>query len=157
MLPEINDENSSQFQCIGTVGLASDIVLPSPESTVDTNDVTATASKLDWALAHAALGYKVFPLIPNGKRPAIKGWQEKATTDRATIIRWWTENPDYNIGIACGPSGIVVLDYDVKKDPEVIKKYAKPIAEAFAASGTPPAEVATPSTGLHQYFRGPTT
>jgi len=35
-----------------------------------------------------------------------------ATTDMATIRRWWTETPDANIALACAASGIVVLDFD---------------------------------------------
>jgi hypothetical protein len=54
----------------------------------------------------------VFPCAPGGKRPALAGnWQHLATTDRARIRRWWTRMP-YDIGIACGPSGPVIIDLD---------------------------------------------
>jgi len=38
-------------------------------------------TKLENALALAARGFYVFPLIPEGKTPAMDGWQRKATRD----------------------------------------------------------------------------
>ena len=52
----------------------------------------------------------MFPCAIGGKQPALRGnWQDLATTDPATIAGWWTRRP-YNIGIACGPSGLVVTN-----------------------------------------------
>lgn len=77
---------------------------------------------LNAALAYARLGWAVFPLRPRDKIPATEHGVKDATTDPDTIKRWWTEKPDANIGIACGPgSGIMVLDVDVP-DP-ARKKY----------------------------------
>ncbi|WP_112730211.1 bifunctional DNA primase/polymerase, partial [Micromonospora noduli] len=42
------------------------------------------------------------------------GWEERATTDPGRIRRAWSTRP-YGIGIACGPSGLVVVDLDVPK------------------------------------------
>ena len=49
-----------------------------------------------------------------GKHPRIGGWQNQATTDVATIRRWWQKWPHANIGIVAGKSGLVVLDIDPK-------------------------------------------
>ncbi|MFG2598477.1 bifunctional DNA primase/polymerase [Streptomyces sp. NPDC048462] len=73
-------------------------------------------------LLHAALdaaerGWAVFPLRPGDKRPAITEWEGRATTDRERIRRCWTYAP-YNIGIATGPSGLVVVDLDTSKGPD---------------------------------------
>jgi len=35
-----------------------------------------------------------------------------ATTDEATIRKWWGMWPEANVGISCGPSGLVVVDVD---------------------------------------------
>lgn len=51
---------------------------------------------------------------PGDKRPAITGWEERATSDRSRIGQAWSSAP-YNIGIACGPSNLVVIDFDVPK------------------------------------------
>jgi hypothetical protein len=64
------------------------------------------------ALALAARGWHVFPCLPGGKRPALRGnWQDLATTDPDQVSAWWARAA-YNIGISCGPSGLVVIDLD---------------------------------------------
>jgi Bifunctional DNA primase/polymerase, N-terminal len=68
------------------------------------------------ALAAADAGWRVFPCAPDSKRPALReNWQDLATTDHARIRAWWARQP-YNIGIACGLSGLVVIDLDVAHD-----------------------------------------
>jgi hypothetical protein len=68
------------------------------------------------ALQYAALGWKVFPLRPKSKTPALKRWPELATSEEKTIREWWEDNPRYNIGIATGKrSGIFVFDIDLPK------------------------------------------
>lgn len=48
----------------------------------------------------------------NGKHPASPNGQKDATTDLAQIEKWWTENPDYNIGVMSRDSGFLVIDID---------------------------------------------
>ena len=68
------------------------------------------------ALAAAMRGWHVFPCAADGKRPALRGnWQDLATTSPGQVRDWWTRAP-YNIGIACGPSGLVVIDLDMPHD-----------------------------------------
>jgi Bifunctional DNA primase/polymerase, N-terminal len=68
------------------------------------------------ALAAADAGWHVFPCAPGSKRPALReNWQDLATSDRGRIRAWWARQP-YNIGIACGQSGLVVIDLDVAHD-----------------------------------------
>ena len=80
-------------------------------------------ASLDQALALAAQGLHVFPLIPNTKLPAIDRWQEKATTDAERIRKWWIDpvmgfDQDYNIGICTtrfnGTDYLMAVDIDVK-------------------------------------------
>jgi hypothetical protein len=65
------------------------------------------------ALALAKKGLAVFPCLPRDKRPAGGHGLNDATTERETIVRWWTADPDFNIGIATGKaSGVFVVDVD---------------------------------------------
>ncbi|ATW50579.1 DNA primase [Streptomyces peucetius subsp. caesius ATCC 27952] len=75
------------------------------------------SAQLTAALDAASRGWHVFPLIPGAKRPAVRDWETRATTDPERITRCWTHAP-YNVGIATGPSGLVVVDLDTPKEPD---------------------------------------
>ncbi|MCG3041935.1 bifunctional DNA primase/polymerase [Streptomyces sp. S1A] len=66
------------------------------------------------AQSAAERGWHVFPLVPGDKRPAVRAWEERATTDTERIARCWATGA-YNIGVATGPSGLVVVDLDTPK------------------------------------------
>jgi len=67
-------------------------------------------TRLDHALDAARRGLRVFRLPPGRKKPPPAKFYEIATTDEATIRRWWTETPDANIGVST--DALVVLDID---------------------------------------------
>lgn len=77
------------------------------------------------AIDLAERGYYVFPLLPGKKTPLIAraaggNGHNDATRDERKILHWWTARPDANVGLACGASGVAVLDIDAKAgaDPE---------------------------------------
>lgn len=70
------------------------------------------------ALDLARRGWHVFPLRPGDKRPAVKDWENRATCDPDRITRCWSAGP-FNVGIACGPSGLLVIDLDRPKPTQV--------------------------------------
>ncbi|MFD7655451.1 bifunctional DNA primase/polymerase [Actinosynnema sp. NPDC059797] len=139
---------------------------------------------LHHALTLAARGWHVFPLRPGTKRPALhghkscprtgpcagghQGWEQRATTDPARIRAAWSVAP-WNIGIATGPSGLVVVDLDTPKSPDDVppeswnRRGARTGEEVFrllcADAGQPfPTDLYTVQTardGLHLYFRAP--
>ncbi|MGW6505112.1 bifunctional DNA primase/polymerase [Nonomuraea angiospora] len=123
-----------------------------------------------YALAAAARGWRVFPLIPRHKRPlrGFTGWEQHATNYPDRIHNLWKRGP-FNIGIACGPSGLVVLDLDVPQaEEEPPPAWAQPgvhdgadiLALLCEDAGQPlPLETFTVRTrrgGLHLYFTAPT-
>jgi hypothetical protein len=62
---------------------------------------------------YAKHGRRVHPLRPRTKLPIFQKWQNRATTDVATVDAWWGQYPESNIGVATGvASGVVVIDID---------------------------------------------
>jgi hypothetical protein len=65
------------------------------------------------ALIYAGRGVPVFPCKAGGKRPLTADGFLEATTDRASIRRWWGRWPNANVAIPTGErSGLLVLDVD---------------------------------------------
>jgi Bifunctional DNA primase/polymerase, N-terminal len=141
------------------------------------------------ALAAAARGWHLIPLRPHRKVPAFPnhtedtcdntdlwcrhghtGWEPRATTNTDRIRRAWSQQA-YGVGVACGPSGLVVVDLDTPKPDDAPRPHAWNIAgvidghDVFAdlchQVGQPmPLDtytVATPSGGTHLYYQHPDT
>jgi hypothetical protein len=109
------------------------------------------------------MGFHVFPCLPGSKRPAVDHWEQRARADPETVARYWP-GPRHNIGIACGPSGLVVIDLDTHGSlpedwqlPGIIDG-RDVLAQLCDWAGQPwPSTymVSTPSGGWHLYFRAP--
>ncbi|HEX6405144.1 MAG TPA: bifunctional DNA primase/polymerase [Pseudonocardiaceae bacterium] len=119
------------------------------------------------ALSFASRGWHVFPLTPGAKKPpVVDRWETRASTDPDQICHWWREIP-FNVGIATGPSGLVVLDLDTARPGEPVPaQWAKLGISSGAAMLrelthrhntriTPAFAVRTPSHGWHLYYRAP--
>lgn len=109
-------------------------------------------SYLAHALELAARGWHVFPCGPD-KAPLTRHGEKDASADEATICDWWRRWPDAMVGVACGPSGLVVVDVDVKGD----KPGPFHLRRLEGAHGELPLTytVRTPSGGVHYYFQRP--
>jgi Bifunctional DNA primase/polymerase, N-terminal len=106
------------------------------------------------ALAYAARGWRVFPLVPGGKTPLTRHGVKDATTDENTIARWWRINREANIGIATGDPGPDVLDVEGDKKPSGVGWEAFGILKSCGLLGGAQMLVRTPSAGVHLYFAG---
>ncbi|MHA5051084.1 bifunctional DNA primase/polymerase [Streptomyces sp. SD15] len=104
-----------------------------------------------------------------------------ATTNRTRIDSWWSANPSWGVGVACGRADLIVIDIDAHSAPVPDRNRLLPgipihhsvnlrgLASGFdtlallaALRGYPsPAQddstlrVRTPSGGLHVWYRNP--
>ncbi len=138
------------------------------------------------ALSAAAMGFHVFPLRPGTKIPALHGakscprngvcanghvgWEQRATTDTDVIERCWSAGA-FNVGIATGPSGLLVVDLDTPKPTAAQDKdgcsrqgieWGRDVLTDLCVRGGHPVDevfdtraVATPRGGEHLYYRAP--
>lgn len=106
--------------------------------------------KLDAAIACAGRGWHVLPVQAKGKKPLIREWQHEATTNETTIRQWWSKWPDANIGVACHPSGLVVIDLDVKGKADGIESWNMLKRKHDFADDT--VTSLTPSGGKHLFY-----
>lgn len=149
---------------------------------VSNSDADSSSIK-DAAIGAARRGFSVFPCRRNGKIPAYPdhtsnsclgadprcqgghtGWEPRATRDEHRIRRAWTDSPQNNYGVACGPSGLVVLDLDthgalpaewqlpgIVTGADVLAQICEWAGMDWPATYT----VVTPSGGMHLYYRAP--
>ncbi|MFE1771205.1 bifunctional DNA primase/polymerase [Streptomyces sp. NPDC059008] len=134
-----------------------------------------TTKQLNAALEAAANGWAVFPLRPGDKRPALHGeascpgmgdcagghrkWEQRATTDPDRIRAAWSHGP-FNVGIATGPSGLVVIDLDMPKtnsngDTPCGVTTFQALCERTDHPVPTTRTVRTASGGQHLYFTAP--
>ncbi|MEV5492599.1 bifunctional DNA primase/polymerase [Streptomyces bobili] len=102
-----------------------------------------------------------------------------ATLDQRRISQWWGQHPEFGVGVACGPAGLIVIDVDAHStEPPSRKRLLPgiPIADHVDLTGLTsgfhtlavlaalrgqanPADddttlrVRTPSGGLHVWYR----
>lgn len=118
------------------------------------------------AIAAARRGCAVFPCRPGDKRPAVRQWEERACADPEQVARYWPRG-QHNVGIACGPSRLVVLDLDagghaplpgdwgelagIRDGRDVLAQLAEWAGQPWPQTFT----VTTPNGGWHCYFKAP--
>lgn len=92
---------------------------------------------------------------PHGHRK----WEDRATSDPDRIRRAWDRLP-FNVGIATGPSNLVVVDLDVPKskgssDAPYGADTFKALCERAGQAAPTTLSVGTPTGGSHLYFTAP--
>lgn len=105
----------------------------------------------EMAVYLASKQFRIFPIRPGDKTPAIKGWQRFATSNVDKIERRWSQRfANHNLGIATG-QGLLVLDCDCKDGRRGLHSL-----ELLDLSGLPTSlRVRTPSGGVHVYLSVP--
>jgi len=106
---------------------------------------------IQFAKQYAKMGFQCFPLRPHDKTPVVK-WADVATAEENMLVGWWENNPDANIGIACGKrSGCVVIDIDAAhggyESLEILQEQYGKLPETLTAI--------TGGGGEHLFFKHP--
>jgi hypothetical protein len=115
------------------------------------------------AMTAAWRGWAVFPCRPGDKRPAVPDWERRACSDPDRVGRYWPSD-HHNIGLACGPSRLVVVDLDthgplpddwrlpgVHHGRDVLALLAEWAGQPWPVTYM----VKTPTGGLHLYYTAP--
>lgn len=92
----------------------------------------------------AERGFRVLPLRPAAKQPALRGWQQLATTDADQIEQWAVEFPSANVGIALA-GDFVVVDVD---DGDRFEEW-------LGGRDLPPTYTVRTGKGVHKVYRLP--
>lgn len=112
---------------------------------------SASKDRLDLraqALAYARRGWPVFPLAPKAKTPLTKDGFKSATTDRDTVLAFWSQWPEANVGLATG-HGFDVLDLDGPEGHTAFLAYLREHeAEGYVHAGP----VSLTGKGFHLLF-----
>jgi len=105
------------------------------------------------ALRIAALGYPVFPCLPESKKPLNSNGVSGASCDATQINEWWSKWPLASIGMACHKC--LIIDVDVKPEdgkrgdldmPKLVETLGKLPPSPMARSG---------GGGWHLFFQRP--
>ncbi|MFJ2200829.1 bifunctional DNA primase/polymerase [Streptomyces violaceusniger] len=148
--------------------------------------MTSTERLGPYALQAWARGFHVFPVEPYEKtphtlypgQPYTLRWSEAATNELDRVTEYWKRWPNANIGIACKPSSLLVVDCDMPKRAYQLRgsRYAelhdrlgplvdgtdvfRHICESLGqdwAESTRTYRVCTGSMGCHYYYSWPDT
>jgi putative DNA primase/helicase len=106
--------------------------------------------QLTAVLSYARQRLATFPLRPGAKTPLTDHGHLDATTDPGVLTDWWGRWPDANVGIACRPSGLVVVDVDPRNGGD------DSLADLERQYGSLPATWrALTGGGVHAIFQAP--
>lgn len=103
-------------------------------------------SNIDKAMELAFKGFHVFP-VKADKTPLTPRGYKDASRDQFQIQSWWDANPQALVGVATGPSNIIVADIDVKKGKDGFKSL-----QDKKLSLPPTFTYKTPSGGEHHVY-----
>ncbi len=120
---------------------------------------------LEWAMSYVERGWEVFPCFAirdgacscgdpkcrnPGKHPIPRKGFLAASNDPDMLRRWWRDHPDANIGLPCGPNGLIAFDVDPRNGGD------KTISQFFKGAGKfDTLEQISGGNGRHYVYRNP--
>lgn len=107
------------------------------------------------ALALARIGLRPVPMIAAQKRPALKGWRERASCEPQAVANFFTDAPNATgLAVASGAGALVIdLDRNHTADADGVQAFAALICERSKGQALALGpRVRTPRGGVHLYF-----
>lgn len=105
----------------------------------------------DQVLEYTGRGWRLFPCVPNEKRPLVSDWQRLATTDLVELAGFWHKWPRANVAVACGPSELVVVDVDVHGDVDGSRSWSD-LVDVLGVDVERTLSDRTPRGGVHRFY-----
>ncbi len=111
-------------------------------------------NRLETAYRYADMGIPLFP-VTQDKLPAIKQWEQQATTDKEQLAKWFHEKfiGGCNFGCCPGRAGLIVIDTDRHSPEQDGEESLKKLQEEFGGTFPETFTVRTPSGGIHRYYK----
>lgn len=110
--------------------------------------------RLEAAIDYADKGWRVLP-VGLDKKPINFNGSKGATTDARQIVKWWTDHPFANIGIACGPESFWVVDIDMKSGVDGLQSLRDYFGPRCDFDGQKYLMSKTATGGFHLLFQWP--
>lgn len=96
-------------------------------------------------------GFKIFPVIENGKQPLIDAWQRECSSDFLQVLYWLENAKGCNVGLPANENNLFIIDIDMHdiNGKESFEKLCRDleIDEVDTLMQT------TPSGGIHYIFQ----
>lgn len=101
----------------------------------------------------AERGWRLLPVEFRGKKPLLRNWPERASSDLGQLEAWSREYPQCNWGLATGkPSGVFVVDVDGEAG---LASAAILQRQGLKLPSTLTVATGRAGGGLHRYYRMP--
>lgn len=123
---------------------------PNGRRVVDALRQASRCGPAEAALALAAAGLQVLPIVHGSKRPLTPNGLVDASSVPDQLAGWWRRWPEANVAIATGGSGVDVLDVDRRQSGNGFDVLPRLLRAGHGR--TLLAAVATPNDGLHLYY-----
>lgn len=120
---------------------------------------------LEKAIEYVHRGWYVFPcrekdskpfindkgkeVVVPAKAPYLRGGFKSSTRDLSLIKSWWKKYPEACIGVSCEPSGLTVIDVDVRNGKKGFDSFV-----SMNVSDEGALHAVTASGGLHIIYKG---
>lgn len=127
-------------------------------TTLTSNQTTAVPMNgtLKIALFYAQMGWAIFPVTAGDKHPHAfaRNGVKDATTDPIIINMWFCDNPNLNIGVACGEvSNLTVIDIDIGINKDGTEKAGQAFFDTYEYEFGDTPKANTGGGGVHIFYQ----